>query len=61
MKALRFKLCYCFLIPVGVCIDVHFILAYGTIGSYVWPVSTYNTFATVYKIRQCHYGSVGNL
>ena len=35
----------------GVCIDVNFILAYMTIGSYILRVSTNYTFATVYKGR----------
>ena len=33
------------------CIDVNFILAYVTIGSYISCVSTNYTFATVYKGR----------
>ena len=33
-KAHDFKLCCCFLLPVDVCIDVDFILAYVMIGSY---------------------------
>ena len=37
------------------CIDVSFILAYVTIGSYVSHVSIHYTFATVYKMRHCHY------
>ena len=40
-----------FLFPIGVCIDVNFILAYVTIGSYISRVSTNYTFATVYKGR----------
>ena len=46
-----FKLCCCFSLPVDVCIDVTFILAYVTIGSYISCVSTNYTFATVYKGR----------
>ena len=48
MKAHGLNLC-CFLLPVGVCIDVIFILAYMTIGSYVSRMSTHYTFATIYK------------
>ena len=48
MKAYGFKLCCHFPLPVGVCIDVNFILAYVTIGSYISRVSTSYTFATVY-------------
>ena len=51
MKAYGFKLCCRFSLPVGVCIDVNFILAYVTIGSYISSVSTNYTFATVYKGR----------
>ena len=41
MKAHGFKLCCCcFLLPLGVCINVNFILAYMTIGSYLY-VSCY--------------------
>ena len=47
-----FKLCCCFSLPVGVCIDVNFILAYMTIGSYILYVSTNYAFATVNKGRQ---------
>ena len=39
------------LLPVGVCIDVNFILVYMTIGSCILWVSTNYTFATVYKGR----------
>ena len=35
----------------SMCIDVNFILAYVTIGSYILCVSTNYTFATVYKGR----------
>ena len=42
------------LLRVGLCIEVNFILAYTTIGSYVSRMSTYFTFATVYKGRHCH-------
>ena len=52
MKAYGFKLCCHFPLPVGVYnIDVNFILAYVTIGSYISHVSTNYTFATVYKGR----------
>ena len=51
MKAYGFKLCCRFPLPVGVCNDVNFILAYVTIGSYISHVSTNYTFATVYKGR----------
>ena len=51
MKAYGFKLCCRFSLPVGVCIDVNFIMAYMTIGSYISRVSTNNTFVTVYKGR----------
>ena len=40
-----------FSLPVGMCIDVNFILAYVTIGSYILHVSTNYSFATVYKGR----------
>ena len=40
-----------FSLPIGVCIDVNFILAYVTIGSFILRVSTNYTFATVYKGR----------
>ena len=40
-----------FSLPIGVCIDVNFILAYVMIGSYISRVSTNYTFATVYKGR----------
>ena len=40
-----------FSLPVGVCIDVNFILAYVTIGSFISRVSTNYTFSTVYKGR----------
>ena len=50
-EAHGFKLCCCFSLPVDVCIDVTFILAYVTIGSYISCVSTNYTFATVYKGR----------
>ena len=43
-----------FLLPNGLCIDVNFILAYVTTGSYVSGVLTHYTFATVYKGRHCH-------
>ena len=46
-----------FLLPVGVCIDVYFILAYVMICSYVSYMSTHYIFATVYK--HCHLGNVG--
>ena len=46
-----FKLCCCFSLPVGVCIDVNFIQAYVTIGSYISSMATNITFATVYKGR----------
>ena len=36
------------LLQAGVCIDVYFILAYVTLGSYVSHVSTHYTLATVY-------------
>ena len=49
-EAHGFKLC-CFSLPVDVCIDVNFILAYVTIGRYISCVSTNYTFATVYKGR----------
>ena len=52
VKAHGFKLCCCFLLPVGVCIDVNFILS--TIGSFVSRVSNHYTFATVYKGSQFH-------
>ena len=51
VKAHDFKLCCCFSLLVGVCIDVNFILAYVTIGSYISCVSTNYKFATVYKGR----------
>ena len=53
MKAYGFKLCCRFPlpVPVGLCIDVNFILAHVTIGSYISRVSTNYTFATVYKGR----------
>ena len=51
VKAYGFKLCCRFSLPVGVCIDVNFILAYVTIGSYILRVSTNYTFATAYKGR----------
>ena len=51
VKAHDFKLCCCFSLPVGVCLDVNCILAYVTIGSYISCVSTNYTFATVYKGR----------
>ena len=51
MKAYAFKMCCCFSLPVRVSIDVNFILAYVTIGSYISRVSTNDTFATVYKGR----------
>ena len=35
----------------SVCIDVNFILAYVTIGSYILRMATNYTFATVYKRR----------
>ena len=41
-----------FLLPLRVCIDVNFILAYVTIGSYISRMSTNYTFATVYKGRR---------
>ena len=50
-EAHGFKLCCCFSLPVDVCIDVNFILAYVTIGSYISCVSTNYTYATVYKGR----------
>ena len=46
MKAHGFKLCCCFLLPISMCIDVNFILAYVMIGNYVLRVSTHYTFAT---------------
>ena len=49
VKAYGFKLCCHFSLPVGV--YVNFILAYVTIGSYISPMSTNYTFATVYKGR----------
>ena len=51
MKAHDFKLCCCFSLPVGVCFDVNFILAYVMIGSYISHMATNYTFATVYKGR----------
>ena len=51
MKAHGFKLCCCFSLPIGVCIDVNFNLAYVTIGSYISCMSTNYTFATVYEGR----------
>ena len=51
MKAHDFKLCCCFSLPVGVCIDVNFILAYAMIGSYISRRATNYTIATVYKGR----------
>ena len=53
-KAHDFNVCFCFLLPVEVCIDVNFILAYVMIGSYVSRVSTYYTVSTLYKERHCH-------
>ena len=53
-EAHGFKLC----LPVDVCIDVNFILAYVTIGSYISCVSTNYTFATVYKGRHTNEMSV---
>ena len=58
MKAHGFKLCCRFSLPVGVCIDVNFILAYVTIGSHIMRVSTNYTFATVYKRRHTKVMSV---
>ena len=43
--------CFCFSLPVSVCIDVNFILAYVTIGSDISCMSTNYTFATVYNGR----------
>ena len=51
MKAHDFKLCCCFSLPVSVCIDANFILAYPTIGSYISRMATNYSFATVYKGR----------
>ena len=46
MKAYGFNLCC----RLGVCIDVNFILAYVTIGSYISRVSTNYTFEPVHEI-----------
>ena len=49
MKVHDFKLCCCFSLPIGVCIDVNSILAYVAIGSYISHMATNYTFATVHK------------
>ena len=51
MKAHDFKQCCCFSLPVSVCTDLNFILAYVTIGSYISRLATNYRFATVYKGR----------
>ena len=58
IKAHGFKLCCCFSLPISVCIDVNFILAYVTIGSYILCMSTNYTFATVYMERHTQEMSV---
>ena len=40
--------------PIGVYIDVNFILAFVKTGCYVSRMSTHYTFTTVYKERHCH-------
>ena len=50
-ESIWFQIVCRFSLPVGVCFDVNFILAYVTIGSYISHVSTNYTFATVYKGR----------